>query len=217
MNRRTLLTTLAGLTAVATIGQPLPAHAARPLRVLVATNEPWGTYHLGALLDEAANAQPVDRWQIALVAPDRSNIASTDTTPVVTPEEAPDWGADLLVVNGATTWPTTVVQRLSELPVVASSLAYFNPIEEPGAATIRPRLVAMTAGSSAEAGVFAAHFGVSADRVQVVGNPGLDDMPPYGPEPATVLMATSVTHSSETGGSSPGAQVLLDSAAALAA
>ncbi|MDI3331643.1 MAG: hypothetical protein QJR09_13055 [Micrococcus sp.] len=216
MHRRSLLTALAGLSAVAVLGQPLPAHAARPLRVLVATNEPWGTYHLGSLLDEAAGARPAGRWQIALVVPDRSNVTATDPVPVVTLDEAAAWGADVLVVNGATAWPTTVVAQLPGLPVVASSLAYLNPVEEPGAAAIRPRLVAMTAGSSAEAEVFAAHFGLPADRVQVVGNPGLDDIPAYAPVAGTALIATSVTRPSETGGAAPGAEVLLDAAAALA-
>ncbi|XVX20393.1 hypothetical protein ACQP1U_00515 [Actinomycetota bacterium] len=213
LTRRGFLTLTAGVSlAVALPAAPALAH--RPLRVLVATNEPWGTYHIKALLDEAAAAR---RWEIALVVPDRSQLKPGDPVPAVTLAEAAAWGADLLVVNGATAWPTQVVQTLTGLPVVASSLAYLRPVEEPGAAIIRPRLVAMTAGSSEEAKVFAAHFGVDPSRVQVVGNPALDDLPPYTPVAGTALIVTSVTKSSVTGGSAPGAQLLLDSAAALAA
>ncbi|KNX37748.1 hypothetical protein [Luteipulveratus halotolerans] len=213
LSRRRFLALSGGVALAATLATP-PADAARPLRVLVATNEPWGTYHLKPLLDEAARAR---RWQIALVAPDLSRVAPGDPVPVVPLADAARWGADLLVVNGATAWPTQVVGALSGLPVVASSLAYLQAVEQPGAASIRPRLVGLTAGSSAEATVFAAHFGVSPRSVAVVGNPALDDLPSYAPVDRTALVVTSVTKSSETGGSAPGAQLLLDSAAALAA
>lgn len=211
--RRSFLALAGGVSLVVAL-PATPAWAKRPLRVLVATNEPWGTYHIKALLDEAAAAR---RWEIALVVPDRSQIKADDPVPVVTLAEAANWDPDLLVVNGATAWPAQVVAALPGLPVVASSLAYLLPVEQPGAATIRPRLVAMTASSQAEAEVFAVHFGVSPDRVVVVGNPALDDLPPYAPVEGTALIVTSVTKSSVTGGSAPGAQLLLDSAAALAA
>lgn len=151
------------------------------------------------------------------MVPDRSNLKADDPVPAVTLEEAADWDADLLVVNGATEWPATVVESLPDLPVVASSLAYLTPVEAEGAASIRPRLVAMTAGSSSEAEVFAGHVGTDASRIEVVGNPALDDVPAYAPEAGTVLIATSVTHSDETGGAAPGAELLLETAAALAA
>ena len=212
LSRRSFLALSGGLALAASL--PAPADAARPLRVLVATNEPWGTYHLKPLLDEAARAR---RWQIALVVPDLSQVTPGDPVPVVTLADAARWGADLLVVNGATAWPTEVVSALPGLPVAASSLAYLQAVEQPGAAAIRPRLVGLTAGSSAEAAVFAAHFGVSPRSVAVVGNPALDDLPAYAPDERTALVVTSVTKSSETGGSAPGAQLLLDSAAALAA
>lgn len=217
MERRRFLTLTAGVVAGAALLPAVPAHAARPLRVLVVTNEPWGTYHIKSILDEAAAARPAPRWEVALVVPDRSGVTPTDPVPVVTLAEAAHWGADLLVVNGATAWPTQVVQTLTGLPVVASSFAYLTPVEAAGAASIRPRIVAMTAASTSEAAVFAAHFGLPASRVRVIGNINLDDLPPYRPTPRTALIATSVTYPSSTGGAAPGTQVLLDSAAALAA
>lgn len=220
MDRRRFVTLAAGLTGATAAGLTLPAgpaHAARPLRVLVATNEPWGTYHLTRLLAEAAAVRPQEVWQAALVVPDLSTIAPGDPVPVVELSKADAWGADLLVVNGANPWPTEVVRTLPGLPVVASSLAYLTPVEAAGAASLRPRLVALTAGSRPEADVFAAHFGVDAARVQVVGNPALDVLPARRPVAGTALIATSVTRPSATGGAAPGAELLLDAAAALAA
>ena len=216
MKRRDFFALSLGLATAMTAAIP-DATASRRLRVLVATNEPWGTYHIKSLLDEAAKATPSTRWEIASVVPDRAGLKPGDPVPALTLDEAKRWGAHLLVVNGATDWPTRVVSQLPGLPVVASSTAYLTALEAAGARTIRPHLVAMTAGAPREAEVFAAHFGVSSKRVLVVGNPALDDIPQYTPTPGTVLIATSVTHPSASGGAAPGAQVLLDTAAQLSA
>lgn len=218
MDRRSLLRLSAASASLAFAPVlAAPAFAARPLRVLVATNEPWGTYHVKPLLDEAAGARPAGRWRIASVVPDLSAVRADDPVEAVPLANAAAWSPDLLVVNGATDWPEQVARALPHLPVVASSLAYLTAAEAAGAASIRPRLVAMTAGSSAEAEVFAGHLGVSKRRIEIVGSPVLDDLPAYKPESGTVLIATSVTRSSTTGGSAPGAQLLLDTADALAA
>ena len=216
MKRRDFLSVSAALTAGAFV-TPADAFASRPLRVLVATNEPWGTYHVKPLLDEAAAAHPAGRWTLTQVVPDRAGVKPDDPVPVVTLDEAHRHGADVLVVNGASEWPTTVVRQLTGLPVVASSTAYLTPEEAPGARVIRPRVRALTAGSVKEADVFAVHLGVPPSRVHVVGNPALDDLPPYAPQPRHVVIATSVSRSSKTGGSAPGAEVLRETAAALQA
>lgn len=212
MHRRHFLLATGGAALGAAI-QPVAASAAdRPIRVLVATSEPWGTYHIEHLLDEASVAGRT----IAMVVPDRSHLEEDDATPVVTVAEAAAWGADVLVVNSALEWPVRVARALSDVPVVAASLAYLTPEEAPGAAELRPRLVAMTAGSGDEAGVFAAHFGVPRSHVAVVGNPALDDLPAHRPEPGSVVVATSVTHPDETGEAAPGAELLMEVAGALA-
>lgn len=210
VSRRALLgsATAAGL-AVAAPSAAFAGH--RRLRVVFATNEPWGTYHVGPLLPALR-----DRGLLAAqVVPDRTKIAAGDPVPVVTLREVRR--ADLLVVNGATDWPTEVVTALPRPPVIASSLAYLRPQEVPGAAVIRPRLVAATAASEREADAFAAHLGIRARRVRIVGNAQLDEAPAYRPVPGTVLVVTSVSKSSVTGGAAPGAQLLLDVAAALEA
>lgn len=202
----------AGATGLA-LALPATAYARPPLKVLVATNEPWGTYHSTALLPTANSGGDLLRH----VVPDMSQIKPGDPVTSLTLAQAKACGADVLVVNGATDWPADVVKSLPGLPVVASSLAYLRPIEEKRAAEIRPRLVAMTAASQREAEVFAAHFGVDPHRVRVVGNPQLDQLPPRQPVPGSVLILTSVTKSSATGASAPGTQLLLQVAAALAA
>ena len=194
------------------LSSPSAAQAVRPtFRVVVATNEPWGTYHVRSLLDDVA----ARGGQLALVVPDRSRVSTAETVPVLTPEEVADWGPDLLVVNGATSWPTQVSNFLSGVPLVASSLAYLNPVEGEGSATLRPRLLTVTAGSQAEAETFAVHLGIPVERVRVVGIPQLDDRPDWQPEAGTVLVLTSVTYPDPTGGAAPGTQLLLDAAHAL--
>jgi hypothetical protein len=124
--------------------------------------------------------------------------------------------ADLLVVTGAGDWPADCAARLRDLPLVASSLAYQLPVEAPRAAEFRGRLRAVTASSPAEAKVYDDYLGVHRP-ITVVGTPQTDDLPRHAPEPDTVLVLTSVTKSSETGGSAPGAELLLEAAEALAA
>lgn len=61
IDRRAALRLAALGTGALALAPLAPAMAARPLRVLVATNEPWGTYHIKPLLDEAAAARPDGR------------------------------------------------------------------------------------------------------------------------------------------------------------
>lgn len=210
ISRRLCLSLAAGVVAT-TVTIPSFADDDQ-FSVLVATNEPYGSYHIESLLDHVEQ----EGGRIALVSPDLDHAAD-DGVEVVTLEQAEDWGADLLVVNGATEWPATVVEELDDLDVVASSLAYLTPEEAPDAAIVRERLVGATAQSLDEAEVFAAHLGIDVADIEIVGNPQLDGLPEYNPEPGTVLIATSVTHPDETGGAAPGTELLLETAAALEA
>jgi hypothetical protein len=193
------------------------AHAAdRPtgrsrVRVLVATNEPWGTYHAQPLLPEAKRLG----WDVVQLVPDMSGIKPGDPVRTATLDDVPE--ADLLVVTGAGDWPADCAARLRGLPLVASSLAYQLPVEAPRAAEFRRRLAAITASSPAEAKVYDDYLGTGRRPIAVVGTPQTDDLPRYAPERDTVLVLTSVTKSSETGGSAPGAELLLAAAERLAA
>lgn len=208
-SRRTLL---AGATGSVLAGLPASAEATRPrFRVAVATNEPWGTYHALPVLDDVL----ARGGSLTQIVPDRSALSASDPMPAVSLAQARPADFDLLVVNGATQWPATVVQALAGVPVVASSLAYLNPVLGGHAHIVTPRLVGATASSNAERTSFAAHLGIRAQRIRVVGTPALDERPQWAPEPRTVLVLTSVTHPSATGGAAPGAQLLLDSAHAL--
>ncbi|MEO3870039.1 hypothetical protein ABGB18_14550 [Nonomuraea sp. B12E4] len=213
LTRRSLLAGALSGAGLAVVGGTAAHAAGRPSsrrRVLVATNEPWGTYHAAPLLPEARR----QGWEVVQLVPDRSQIKPDDPVKVATPDEIP--AADLLVVTGAGDWPADCAARLRDLPLVASSLAYQLPQEAPRAREFRDRLRAITASSPAEAKVFDDYLGTRR-RIEVVGTPQTDDLPRYRPEAGTVLVLTSVTKDDETGGSAPGTQLLLDSAERLAA
>jgi hypothetical protein len=197
------------LGACAAPAASVPSAAPRALRVLVATNEPWGTYHVEPLLAEAQRRG----WTLTQLVPDRSEIDADERVPVAVQGELPE--ADLLVVTGAGDWPADCLAQLPALPVVASSVAYLVPQEAPRAGEVRARVRAATASSSAEAASFRAHLGLPGD-VRVVGSAQTDGLPKRAPEPGTVLVLTSVTREDATGAAAPGAQLLLDSARRLA-
>lgn len=199
---------LGGALAAVLSGSGTAAAATRGRRVLIATNEPWGTYHVKPLLAEAARRG----WRLTHLVPDYSQIAPDDPVPVTTPSDAPR--ADLLVVTGAGDWPADCVARFRRLPVVASSLAYQKPVEAPRAKEIRPRLV--TSSSPAEGRAFRTYLGTRRP-IQIVGSPQTDDLPARAPEPDLVLVLTSVTYPDNTGGAAPGTELLLAAAEKLAA
>ncbi|WP_326799684.1 hypothetical protein OG946_33465 [Streptomyces sp. NBC_01808] len=210
------LTATAGAAGLAALGAgPAPAAGGRggpgrPLRVLVATNEPWGTYHVKPLLAEAARRGV----RITQLVPDTSGVQPGDPVPVTTPQAAPR--ADLLVVTGAGDWPLECVARFPRLPVAAGSLAYLGPQQAPGAGLLRPRLRAVTSSSPAEARAFGSYLGVRR-RIRAVGSPQTDTLPEHRPEPGLVLVLTSVTHPDGTGGAAPGTELLLAAAEKLRA
>lgn len=189
-----------------------PAWARGPkARVLVATNEPWGTYHVKPLLAAAERRG----WAITQLVPDLASVDPADPVPVATlDDDAPD--ADLLVITGAADWPAECAATLPRLPLAASSLAYLNPVEAPHAEGFRRRLKSITSSSPAEGRAFAAYLG-SHRRIRVVGSPQTDSLPVRAPEPGTVLVLTSVTYPDQTGGAAPGTHLLLDAAERLQA
>ncbi|GIG65857.1 hypothetical protein Pen01_21520 [Phytomonospora endophytica] len=212
ISRRSLLTAALTGAGVAVVGAgPADAHG-RPhrRRVLVATNEPWGTYHVKPLLPEARRRG----WDVVQLVPDLSGVQPGDPVPVATLDDVPR--ADLLVVTGAGDWPADCAAALKRLPLAASSLAYQLPVEAPRAHEFRRRLRVLTASSPAEAKVFDDYLGTRR-RVEVVGSPQTDDLPRHAPEAGTVLVLTSVTKSDGTGGSAPGTELLLAAAEKLAA
>jgi hypothetical protein len=207
LSRRRLLEVVLAGSAVAMAGcAALPDRAPR---VLIATNEPWGTYHVEPLLAEARRRG----WTLTQLVPDRSEIDADEPVPVAVSGAFPE--ADLLVVTGAGDWPADCLARLPDLPVVASSLAYLPAQEAPRAGEVRARVRAATASSLAEAAAFRANLGLPGD-VRIVGSAQTDDLPARAPEPGTVLILTSVTRADATGAAAPGARLLLDSARLLA-
>ncbi|GAA3588216.1 hypothetical protein GCM10022419_083140 [Nonomuraea rosea] len=217
ISRRSMLAGLLSGAGLVAVGGANAAYAAEELsrgprrrRVLIATNEPWGTYHAAPLLPEAARLG----WEVVQLVPDRTGVKPDDPVQVATLDAVPD--ADLLVVTGAGDWPADCAERLRRLPLVAASLAYQQPVEAPRAAEFRGRLRAITASSPAEAQVFDDYLGTRRD-ITVVGTPQTDNLPEHVPEPGTVLVLTSVTKPDATGGAAPGAELLLAAAERLAA
>ncbi|WP_461031349.1 hypothetical protein [Streptomyces mayteni] len=212
ISRRALLGGLLGTTAGIAIAGPAAAAPARHRapRVLVATNEPWGTYHVKPLLAEAERRG----WRLTQLVPDYAGITPGDPVPVATPADAPR--ADLLVVTGAGDWPADCAARFRHLPLAASALAYQRPVEAPRARELRTRIRLLTASSAAEGRAFGQYLGTH-KRVRVVGSPQTDALPVRRPEPGLVLVLTSVTHPDATGEAAPGTELLLASAERLAA
>lgn len=186
------------------------ASSAAPLNIAMATNEPWGTYHLDDVLPAAEDRDVT----LSLVIPDEepAEDALDEDSPVPTLPlaQAQEEDFDLLVVNGATEWPGEVAQALDDVPLMASSTAYMNP--EPGEAADRlgDRITAATAPSPAAAETFASHMGIDEEEVEVIGMPELDELPAWEPKDRTVAVLTSVTHPDETGAAAPGTELLLD-------
>lgn len=188
------------------------AACGRRLRIALATNEPWGTYHAEPLLDDARRAG----FTLTQVVPDLAGVPAGTPVPVATVAQMRTQRPDVLVISGATAWPAEVARALPGVPVVASGLAYLPSTRAPYADQLRHRLVAATAGSPAEAETFAGHLGIARCRVRVVGIAELDDLPRRRPVPGSVLVVTSVTHPSSSGSSAPGTELLLATAHALA-
>lgn len=180
--------------------------ANKALQVLIATNEPWATYHVQPLLAEAERRG----WKLTQVVPDKSRIKPEDPVPTATPQTAP--AADLLVVAGAGDWPVEVAGRFPRLPLAASELAYLGPRQAVGARELRPRLQTITAASPAAAAAFADHLGTERGTVNVVGSPQTDDLPERVPEPGLILVLTSVTRPDPTGDAAHGTALLLAAA-----
>ncbi|MFV2175318.1 hypothetical protein ACFHW2_03985 [Actinomadura sp. LOL_016] len=83
--RRALLTGALGTAGTLALAAPADASPRPRPRVLIATNEPWGTYHVRPLLAEAARR----RWRLTQLVPDLSGIEPGDPVPVATPRDAP--------------------------------------------------------------------------------------------------------------------------------
>lgn len=180
------------------------------VRVLIATNEPWGTYHVQPLLAEAGRRG----WQLIQLVPDFSHISPDDPVRTVLPGAAPR--ADLLVITGVDDWPADCAARFRRLPLAASSLAYLEPEEAPRAHEVRPRLRTITSSSPAESRAFGEYLGTRRE-IELVGSPETDELPQRAPEPDLVLVLTSVTHADDTGAAAPGTELLLAAARRLQA
>jgi hypothetical protein len=201
---------LAGAAGAVLAGRAAEAQPAGALRVLIATNEPWGTYHVRPLLAEVARRG----WRITQLVPDYTQIAPGEQVPVATPDDAPP--ADLLLVTGAGDWPADCAARFRRQPLMASALAYQQPAEAPRAGELRSRVRLFTASSPAEGRAFGRYFGTRRP-IRTVGSPQTDNLPPRRPEPGLVLVLTSVTHPDQTGDAAPGTELLLAAAERLAA
>jgi hypothetical protein len=202
------------VSACSTGGDPSPESttdsAATNLDVAVATNEPWGTYHLDDVLPTAQDRDVTVTLVIPDEAPADDALDEDSPVPTLPLSQAQDEDFDLLVVNGATEWPGEVARSLDDVPLMASSTAYMNPERGEAADRLGDRITAATAPSPTAAETFASHMGIDEDEVQVVGMPELDALPAWQPRERTVAVLTSVTHPDETGAAAPGGELLLD-------
>jgi hypothetical protein len=171
------------------------------MKVAVVTNEPWGTYHLRPLLGEAAARPQVD---LVHLCPSVDGVPAGGSARV---EVGPVTDADVIVVTGLTEWPQQVLRANPSTRVVASCLAYMNPEPVDDVDGLRHRIGVVTAAGAADGAAFVGHLGVDVEPV-LVGTPALDS-PAVPSRAGHVLVLTSVTRATVTGGSAPGTDRLL--------
>lgn len=160
------------------------------VRILVATLEPWGTYHsafaVGELAARGAHVAHLVPFTVEGPQVGQSSSIASGLDALL--------GADVLVVNALTagSWPARAAARAVRLgvPVVFSHLAYLGPAT--GRAVDVP-LSAVTAPSLSDARDTARHLGVDVSRVEVVGLPALDAAPVWCPVPSRALLVTTVS------------------------
>lgn len=165
------------------------------MRVLIATSEPWGTYHSRFVMPELIK-RGIDASHLV---PDLENLAkpgfgrANEGIPVSVGLES-ILTADLLVVNFLIpdSWPAKAAQIAwaNGIPVVFSHLAYLGP-KVPK--SVNGPFCTITAPSASDALDVANHLGVPLEQVNIVGTPALDQMPYYSPLAKRALIVTSVT------------------------
>lgn len=173
------------------------------MRVLFATNEPWGTYHTEPLVPAATAAG----MELAQWCPSLEHVPAWPRVQVVTNLDTFDQ-ADLVAVNGIASQHTLqAVHHAPErdIPIAFVELAFLTPI---------PPLKSFAwsvaiSSSQASAAVVAVCAGVAFDDVRVLGWPGLGTLPDYQPVPRHLAALTSVSQGSKTGGGASDANDLL--------
>lgn len=158
------------------------------MRIVLATAEPLGAYHLSAL----ASAMTASPHQFTHLIPYDEKVQGTrwhDTTASL----AALLDADRLVVTGGgfSAWTALVAAHANSLgvSVLFSELAFVPTV--PPAFTV-PRLERVSAVSRSGSLALATYLGVPEDAIVVTGNPLLDAMPAYCPDPSTILVVSTV-------------------------
>lgn len=164
------------------------------MRVVLATNEPWGTYHAAPLVDAAVEAGvELIQWVPDLErVPGDTKVAVSDKRSVLTT-------ADLVVVNGLFTEHTLAAATAAEeasVPLFLSELAYLRAVPS----TRRFSFTAVQATSYATTPVIGIHGRVSHSQVEVVGWPSLDQLPARQTQPGLIVGLTHVSEPTATGG-----------------
>lgn len=157
------------------------------MNIVIATAEPRGAYHL-APLHAAMGASPhafthlIPYPEVVQGAPWRD----TSSNPAVLEK------ADRLIVTGGgySAWTELVAWRAADLgiPVLFTELAYGQPPQ--GRALPVP--TALSAMSPASARVHADYHRVPQESVAITGNPLLDALPRYRPEPRHAVILSTV-------------------------
>jgi len=164
------------------------------MRVVLATNEPWGTYHAEPLVDAAAAAGiELTQW-----CPDRKHLPSWPRVTVET-DPAVLARADLVAVNGLLAEHTLAAARAARtagVPLGLVELAYLSMRPAPE----RFDFAQVLCTSAATLPVAGVHSGVAPGAVEVVGWAGLDRLPARAAEPGLALVLSTVSAPTVTGG-----------------
>lgn len=157
------------------------------MRVVIATAEPRGAYHLRALWDVMA----ASGHEFVHLIPYDEPVQGR-RWPVTTGELSSVLAADRLVVTGGSlsAWTHAVASFANArgVPVRFSELA-FVPTDASRLAL--PHLEAVSAISISGARALAGYFGITVTDVTVTGNPILDAVPPRAHVPSGVLLVST--------------------------
>jgi hypothetical protein len=164
------------------------------MRVIIATNEPWGVYHCAPLVKEARDlGVDLVQW-----VPDKEHLPSTVEVEIETDFKVIR-EADLVVVNGLFsdhTLSAAALAREADVPLCLSELAYLRAIPS----SQRHLFDLVQANSPATAVAVGIHSETAPEKVSIVGWPGLDNLPSRKIKSGLVVALTGVSQQTITGG-----------------
>jgi hypothetical protein len=167
------------------LGVPRPAPTVRGMRIVIATAEPRGAYHLAPL----AGALKTSGSAVVHLVPYPEPVQGNPVVEVVTCISVVA-DCDRVVVTGGTfsAWTELVARHAVTLgkPVVFSELAYVGNAEP-----VAPHVPVDFATALSDDGAASLSQYLGLAHVAVTGTPALDGLPAWAPEPKRALLLST--------------------------